>query len=291
MGFAQLPKDRNPRQGYLVNWNNKQAPGWRSADDQWAYSSVHRSERLEDQMRKGLRRGGKLSLTELVQIMQTGATIDVRGQEVYPLLRRLIGRTSDPELRPLKQALDEWWRAGSHRRDIDNDNVLEHSAAVALMDAWWPLLVRRAFEPRLGTPLVDQIAEVVSFGSPPPPGGSAFGSGWWGYLDKDLRRILGMRVRGPLRHRYCGRGSRRRCRRAVTGSLRDAAREAAERFGSSSMADWKVPATCARGPSGQPRPCDQIEFVTAGGVGTPPIHWQDRPTFQQVVEVQGHRPR
>ena len=37
--------------------------------------------------------------------------------------------------------------------------------------------------------------------------------------------------------------------------------------------------------------CDEISFMTAGAVGMPDIHWQDRPTFQQIVEVQGHRPR
>ena len=31
--------------------------------------------------------------------------------------------------------------------------------------------------------------------------------------------------------------------------------------------------------------CDQISFITAGAVETPPIPWQDRPTFQQVVEI------
>ena len=37
--------------------------------------------------------------------------------------------------------------------------------------------------------------------------------------------------------------------------------------------------------------CDEIAFMTAGAVGLPDIHWQDRPTFQQIVEVQGHRSR
>ena len=37
--------------------------------------------------------------------------------------------------------------------------------------------------------------------------------------------------------------------------------------------------------------CDEISFMTAGAVGMPDIPWQDRPTFQQIVEVQGHRPR
>ena len=43
---TQLPHSRNPAQGYLVNWNNKQAPGWRAADDYWNYGSVQRMTRL-----------------------------------------------------------------------------------------------------------------------------------------------------------------------------------------------------------------------------------------------------
>jgi hypothetical protein len=31
--------------------------------------------------------------------------------------------------------------------------------------------------------------------------------------------------------------------------------------------------------------------VTAGIVGTRPIDWQNRPTFQQVINFTAHRPR
>ena len=287
MPFRSLPKDVNPPQGYLVNWNNKQAPGWRAADDQWAYGSVYRSERLEDGLRAELRGGGTISLTELVKIMETGATIDPRGQEVYPWLRRVIGRQSDPELSGLLGVLDEWQRSGSHRRDLDRDGFYDQSAAVALMDAWWPPLVRRMFEPVLGPRLVDRIRGVNSFDSPPNDGnGSSYGSGWFGYVDKDLRALLGKRVRAPLSRRYCGGGSRRRCRDLLVAALQDAAREVRERYGVTDLASVRVPATCQPG-SG----CDQIEFITAGAVSIEPIPWQDRPTFQQVVEIQGHRPR
>ena len=36
---------------------------------------------------------------------------------------------------------------------------------------------------------------------------------------------------------------------------------------------------------------DDIRVATAGVVGVRPIDWQNRPTFQQVVEFTGHRPR
>jgi len=36
---------------------------------------------------------------------------------------------------------------------------------------------------------------------------------------------------------------------------------------------------------------DDIRATTAGLVGVRPIDWQNRPTFQQVVDYSGHRPR
>ena len=32
---------------YLVSWNNKQAPGWAAADDQYAYGPIYRSQLIE----------------------------------------------------------------------------------------------------------------------------------------------------------------------------------------------------------------------------------------------------
>ena len=289
MRSSQLPQDINPRRGYLVSWNNKQAPGWRSADDQWSYGSMQRVQRLEKGILAGLRGGGRISLTELVQIMENGATIDPRGQELYPWIRKVIGRQSDPDVKALLGILDEWQRTGSHRRDLDRDGFYDQSAATALMDAWWGPLVQRIFEPVLGAPLVDSIRAINAFDSPPngDQNGSSYATGWYGYVDKDLRSLLGKRVRDPLSRRYCGRGSLRRCRDLLVGALEDAAREVRQRYGVTDLSQVRVPVTCETGSHA----CDQIEFTTAGAVNIDPIPWQDRPTFQQIVEVGGHRPR
>jgi acyl-homoserine lactone acylase PvdQ len=289
MPFRALPKDISPSQGYIVNWNNKQARGWRSADDEWSYGSVHRSERLEDGLRKRLRGGRKIDLTGLVKVMASGATIDLRGQEIYPLLRRAIGSTQRQDVAPLLRILDAWRGGGSHRRDLNGDNVYDESGAVALMDAWWPRLVRAMFEPVVGSRYIGETEKINPFVNGPGPGGSAFGSGWWGYVDKDLRSLLGQRVRGPLSRRYCGRGNLRRCRVLLVETLRDAAIDVRRKYGVADVADVKAPATCAK--AKKPQECDQIEFTTAGAVATAPIPWQDRPTFQQVVAVEGPRPR
>lgn len=39
------------------------------------------------------------------------------------------------------------------------------------------------------------------------------------------------------------------------------------------------------------RGIDYIRPTTAGVVGVRPIDWQNRPTFQQVVDYRSHRPR
>jgi hypothetical protein len=96
-------------------------------------------------------------------------------------------------------------------------------------------------------------------------------------VDKDLRALLGRRERGKFSRRYCGRGSRSRCRRVLIDTLLEAAAAAHKRYGSD-MSAWRVP-------------IEKIEFTVAGAVSTPDIPWQDRPTFQQAVEVQGHRAR
>jgi hypothetical protein len=53
---AYTPASRHPQvvepgKGYLTSWNNKQAPAYRAADDQFSFSSVHRSEPLENRIR------------------------------------------------------------------------------------------------------------------------------------------------------------------------------------------------------------------------------------------------
>ena len=285
----ELPRSLNPGQGYIVNWNNKQAPGWRSADDYWNYGSIQRVTRLSDRVRRGIRGGRKLDLAGLTRAMQLGATTDLRGWELYRWLRRVTGRGNSAETRAAISLLDAWKRAGSHRRDVDGDNVVEHGPAIAVMDAWWPLIARNIFEPVLGEDAFEAIRDVHGFGSPPPADGSAFGSGWWSEVHTDLRSLLGVPVAEPLSRPYCGRGRRGACRRVLLRTLTEAIADAQERFGVQALDQIEMQAVCEE--ENDEDLCDEISFTTAGAVGMPDIHWQDRPTFQQIVEVQGHRPR
>jgi hypothetical protein len=291
-----LPKDTDPKRGYIINWNNDAARGWTAADNEWGYGPIFRSVMFEQGVRRALGGRGKLDLTGLVRIFEDVATADLRGRVLYPLLRRVIGGHSPQAVAPALAALDAWVADGSHRRDLNGDNAYEDSAGIALMDAWWPILMQRVFSPVLGAALMARIQTLVSFARVPALGASAFGAGWWNYLSRDLRSLLGQRIRDPLSRRYCGasgagahgrRAVLRRCRGALISSLEQAVALVDAQQGPN-MSGWKVHATCATS-SAPPQGCDQIEFTTGGGVSTPPIPWQNRPTYQQAVEIFAHR--
>jgi hypothetical protein len=60
--------------------------------------------------------------------------------------------------------------------------------------------------------------------------------------------------------------------------------------GTHHVASWT--ASTAAKAAGQTMPeFDSIGFRALGLVGQPNIDWQNRPTFQQVVEFPRHRPR
>jgi acyl-homoserine lactone acylase PvdQ len=286
--FSRLVKAVNPRGGAIVNWNNKIARGWRAPDDWQYFSSVHRQELLDDPLRALLARR-KVAPSDVVRIVQRAATQDLRGVEVLPVLLAVVGRPADPVEADAVRRLRAWHAAGAHRRDLDGDNVYEHSDGVALMDAWWDRLVDAMFRPVLGARALDAARQLpknpdLAYAARPDlpleTNGSAFGIGWWGYVDKDLRRVLGRRVRGPLSREYCGRGSLARCRQILRRTLRAAVAAAAAR-GGGTLDDVRIPATCE---VATPKRCDQIEPQTTGAIATPPFPWQNRPTYQQVVD-------
>jgi hypothetical protein len=156
------------------------------------------------------------------------------------------------------------------------------------MDAWWPRLVRAEFGKTLGSKLLGRLEAADPIDNTPNGDGahlgSAYQTGWYGYAYKDLRRVLGLKMRQPYSKRYCGGGVRSRCRSALRAAL-----------AASLDADPRTlyrDAQCTKaGKPGDQACFDAITFRPTGAVTQPMIGWQNRPTYQQVVEVQGHRPR
>jgi hypothetical protein len=152
------------------------------------------------------------------------------------------------------------------------------------MDAWWPGWVRGQFQPRLGRAAFDLLASTVSIDNPPNNHGDHLGSAyqgpWYGYVRKDLRTVLGKRVKGRYAREYCGKGSLKRCRAVLRKTLRAAlAVPASQLYGGDE--------TCQKAGRDGDQDCfDAISFRAVGGATQPLIHWINRPTYQQVVSVE-----
>ena len=87
-------------QRFFANWNNKQARGYRAADDNFSYGSIYRSQSLADRIRRGIREDAKMSITELIDAMEDAGTVDlprdegaaVRAADARPAARRAAAR-------------------------------------------------------------------------------------------------------------------------------------------------------------------------------------------------------
>jgi acyl-homoserine lactone acylase PvdQ len=279
------PQAVNPR--FMTSWNNKQAPGTRAADGNWGYGPTYRSKTLTDRVLKATRGGRRIGRVELVKAMEDAATVDLRGDAVLPWVLKVLGKPRDAKLAAAVKKLRAWQRSGAHRIDRDRDGNYDSAAAIEIMDAWWPGLVRAEFKPVLGGDLFKSIQGLNELSNDPNNHGQHLGSawqhGWYGYVIKDLRTLLEQPVRGRYSRVYCGRGSLSRCRSALRASLSAALKvDPAKLYGGDDV--------CSKaGQAGDQTCFDAIYFRPLGAITQPLIPWQNRPTFQQVVEVEGQR--
>jgi len=283
---SSTPRTARPNvvdQSYIADWNGKQAHGYGAADGNWGYGPVYRSKLLDDRVRRLVRGRRTATLPGLTEAMADAATVDLRGDAVLPWALRVLGTPRDPALADAVAKLRAWVAAGAHRRDDDGDGTYEHSDAIRIVDAWWPRWMRAQFEPVLGKSLFDAMAGVHALDNHPnnygDHVGSAWQGGWYSFAQKDLRTLLKRRVRGRWSRVYCGRGSLRRCRAALSASL-------AEALAVDPASVYAGDRVCEEAGRGGEQACyDAIWHRPLGGITQPLIPWQNRPTFQQVVEI------
>lgn len=275
-----LPFSKHPQQvdpPYLVSWNNKQAPKWAAADDNYGYGPLQRSQMIEDKVRAATKGKRKMTITQLIKAMEEPASQDLRGYRLLPTLFKAIGKPKSKQLRQALAKLRTWHGNQAHRRDLDRDGVDEETEAIEIMDAWWSRLVHAQFRPVLGGKAYERLRGMLEIGdhtggSPRAP---SFFDGWWGYVSKDLRAIFGPKPRGAFSRKYCGRGSKRQCRALLQRTLAAALKvKPAALYGGGN-------GDCAANP--QPSCFDQNRPQGTSGIELGPFPFQNRPTFQQVV--------
>jgi acyl-homoserine lactone acylase PvdQ len=269
----QQPQDVNPESGFLSSWNNKQAPGFRANDGQYSYGSTYRSEFLDVRMRAALAEPRRLTRAAMTNIMIDAATVDLNGQEIYPLALRILGEEVPDGDAPLERMRDElaaWVTAGGHRRDLDRDGEYDHAVAVAIGDAWLRPMLDAVFGEVIGDADLPQPVE----DSPRLGLGSAFNGGRAVFLRKDFMQLLGDPVEQARSRTYCGGGDLATCRAALWDALAATAEVLQEEYDSADVDDWVYDSER-----------DEIIQVAGGVTAAPRMQWQNRPTFQQVVQV------
>lgn len=287
---AQTPPAEHPQsvnQDYYISWNNKQAKDFSTAG--FGISAVHRGDLLDGRVKKLTEQGG-VTRASLTQAMSEAAVTDLRGEQVLPELLEVVRSepVTDPRQAQAIQQLEAWQKAGAQRNQTAaGSKTYAHPDAVRIMDAWWPLLIEAEFKPGMGKDLYDALTAQLSTDESPSAGhgptgahaGSAFQYGWWGYADKDLRAVLGQPVEGKLGDAYCGEGKLDACRDALLATLTQAVAKPATEV-------YPGDASCA---AGNQWCADSVIHRALGGITHGPIQWQNRPTYQQVVEFPEHR--
>ncbi|CAM5543794.1 Penicillin acylase family protein OS=Streptomyces alboniger OX=132473 GN=CP975_06810 PE=3 SV=1 [Streptomyces alboniger] len=282
---AEHPHSVN--QDYYISWNNKQADDFSTAG--FGMSAVHRGDLLDGRVRK-LTEAGGVTRASLTRAMAEAAVTDLRGEQVLPELLKVVRSkpVTDPAQARAVERLEAWHKAGAQRNQTAaGSRTYAHPDAVRIMDAWWPLLIEAEFEPGLGKDLYAALTAQLATDEAPSAGhgptgahaGSAFQYGWWGYADKDLRTVLGEPVKGALGDTFCGGGELDACRDALLTTLGKAAAKPATEVYPGDDACGAGDQWCA----------DSIIHRALGGITHKPIQWQNRPTYQQVVEFPRHR--
>jgi hypothetical protein len=186
------------------------------------------------------------------------------------------GPAPDPRTAEAANLVDAWAREGGSRLDRDLDGAIDHPGA-AVLDGAWERLADAVLAPVLGPQLDEFVAMRNRDGHPRRGNGSAFGGGWYGYIDKDLRTLLGRSVQGRYSRIYCGGGDLAACRESLWAVLEQTTNELTSAQGGD-MNAWRSDAVEER-----------IEFVP--NLISDTMRWTNRPTFQQVIEFDRHRRR
>jgi acyl-homoserine lactone acylase PvdQ len=194
------------------------------------------------------------TLATLVAAMNAAATQDIRTVKVLPVLSNHLGPAPNSFDAQLLALLNQWRASGSSRVDLDGDGRIDAPGA-AIMDAAWPLIADAVVRPRVGA-LTDRLKTIIAVNNPANSQGSSYYGAWYSYVVRQLTSSPPPQA-------------------VLWAALDEAGRKLAAQQGPD-PAQWREDATKER--------------LTFGFLPLT-ARWTNRPTFQQVITFDSHRPR
>jgi acyl-homoserine lactone acylase PvdQ len=271
---AGHPQGINPKDGTITNWNQTSAKGFAAADDEWGHNgSVERVDLLNKGLDEQANKKGKWDLAGVTSAMNGAATQDVRAIDTVPLLAQLLEGSKAPnsQAKKMLKVLVAWNQHGGSRLDRNLDGLIDDPGA-AVMDGSWDNIANALMKSQLG-PQLDELDTLFNRFDQ-PPGGQY--NGWYQYFDRDVRELLGEKVKDPFENSYCGKGKLKKCQKSIWKALAKSGKAIQAEQGSSNPKKWHSDANAER-----------IEF---GPLDLTTMRYTNRPSgIQQVISFSGHR--
>jgi hypothetical protein len=204
-------------------------------------------------------------------IMNKAAQQDLPAVADWPIIHEVLEHGSAPS--PLAQEvvneITAWVAEGASRFGVNQPKA----PAAGAMDAVWTPIGEAVLGPVLGE-LLPEFASMVSPDDAPSSQGSAYDSGWYGYVNKDLRSVLGQPVTAPYSRGYCGGGELAACATSLWAAIQRGAENKQTAEKGKELSKWRAARV-------------RIDFPP-GLIPNFTMDWTNRSTFQQVIEFTGH---
>ncbi|MGB5924669.1 MAG: penicillin acylase family protein [Dehalococcoidia bacterium] len=255
----EIPRDINPEQGWLINWNNKPIAGWPYAESDVHWGEGFRVQILMDAMAT-FAASGDLTTDTLNTLNQVAGYHSTEGMnfavDLIAALNSYVSASPDPELYAALGQLGAWAMAEPlpvSRVDLvspawpyDPNPTYDHPG-LTIFNAWYDRFVPAVFDGILPASLIDQVKGRPSL----------------------LLRVL----RGDASLLYPGYPTGAALDTLVVNALKDAINDLEIEYGSSDMATWLTPVRMQ-------------SYDAQGALPGGKIHpYMNRGTYNQIAEM------
>lgn len=250
----------NPSTGYVANWNNAPAKGWRTGDGLQNWGSVHRVQLLDHFVQQRLAQDRPVAWQDIADILEAAATHDPFARHSAPLMAKAARDSGDAALLPLAEALEAWGAADHPWRDADGDGRYD-DAGHGVWDAARLSLQERVFADELGATTPAIVLDPTASSDPH--------AGDHGRHDNKESTLIDA-LNGRTGHAWCddvGTGGVETCQDQLAAALRDAL----SALGADPAA-WRIPV-------------HESAFTPIGGTNADRIEMVNRGSWNQVVAI------